>query len=314
MCPEGARESMFKQEAIADLGVGMALAGAEEDGVSATEEAIGEEMEEWELQALNEQNEILSLENRVMWPHVGGADKDGACHGDEQMTQEAHVCEREQQLLRDEQDRLAEQLRVNQMLQLLQAQGHTVPLLCTPPPSACSKRSSSPRTMEDPAFCLAARECQPNRDIDTVNFHLLSMGNHKGWGCNAANSDHDRDSPPLSNSGCWPVLASSGKSTRWPSRTDRPSTATSEKRPASAVTTSRSSSAMSLGRPLSPLQLLVLTQDSSDGVDLGFESDDWGGLLEQSTLRPLSGVSNLSGLSVDMSTDSNGPLDQPHER
>ena len=26
-------------------------------------------------QALNEQNEILSLENRVMWPHVGGADK-----------------------------------------------------------------------------------------------------------------------------------------------------------------------------------------------------------------------------------------------
>jgi hypothetical protein len=106
-------------------------------------------------------------------------------------------------------------------------------------------------------------------------------------------------------------------------------------------------------RPFSPLQLLVLTQDSSEAVDMGFESDDWGGLLEQSTLRPLSGqcvplinrvngiwapllrwtskpaplnhpseslqnivvagVSTLSGLS-NMSTDSNGPLDHAHDR
>jgi hypothetical protein len=92
---------------------------------------------------------------------------------------------------------------MNQMLELLQAHGHTVPLLCTPPPSACSKRTSSPCTMEDREFSSAATESRSNRDIDTVNFHLLSMGNQKGWGCNAANRDHGRDSPPLSNSGCW---------------------------------------------------------------------------------------------------------------
>jgi hypothetical protein len=50
VCPEGARESLFKQEVLGDLGVGLARAGADEAGVIATEEAIGEEMEEWELQ------------------------------------------------------------------------------------------------------------------------------------------------------------------------------------------------------------------------------------------------------------------------
>ena len=64
---------------------------------------------------------------------------------------------------------------MNQMLQLLQAQGHTTPLLLTPPSTAASRNhASSWQSMEDP---VSSPGSCCNRDIEGVNFHLLS-GRH----------------------------------------------------------------------------------------------------------------------------------------
>merc|ERR1712216_158094 len=268
-------------------------ATAQDAGFGGEDEIMGEEMEEWELQALKEQQGMLLLENRILWQQ----DKDSYQVADQETLRE------QEELLQEEKERLAEQVRVNQMLQLLQAQGHTTPLLLTPPSTAASRNhASSWQSMEDP---VSSPGSCCNRDIEGVNFHLLSVDNQpmsaltRGSGCTGADEEARSlpDSPSLSSSGCWSALASANKSSLWPSKPDRLATASSDKRPTSARTTS---SCMSTGRPCSPLQLLVLAAEDDDSVDL---ERDWVGLLQRTSGRPLSGVSNISGIS-GMSTDS----------